>query len=285
MLSSRKQKKLQNLPSLVGVQSLQEAIQVLNARRAPKIYTSHLTNMFKVDMTNPASKTWLDQQLRETESTLKKDEKELEEMEGNHMEKKKPFEETEGNPSSGGEPTAESIAGKTGVSAQNDGPSVDDIDDKNPPATAPGGAHAQSGVSQLTEAIKNMTTVGNSSDPLNEAIIVGMSSGMTKAEAKNAALADTSMMEAVFNKLAGKVLVPIFNAQNGVIQSLKETIIAYDQKLESMRKENKGLSEAIQIKPGQSFIPVPEVQGKSSRPLLEIRNEISHQLHDDTYSI
>jgi len=281
MLSSKKQ---QNKPSLVGIQSLQEAIQVLNARRAPRIYTSHLTNMFKVDLTNPASKTWLDQQLRETENTLNKDEKDKEVEEKKLMGYQQNMKETEGNPSSGQEhPKEMSIADKTGASAQNDGSSVDDIIDKNPPAEAPEGAHAQKGESQLKEAIEKVYDVGNGVDPMNQSVIAGMANGMSQIEATNAASADNNLMEAVFNKQVAKLLVPIFKAQAVYVDSLKETIIGYDQKLEAMRRENKGLNEAVQIIPGQKII-IPDVPVQDKRSLADHRNEISEKLHDTIYN-
>lgn len=282
-------------PSLIDVKSLQEAITVLNARRAPAIYTKTISTIFKADMTNPASKTWINQQLRETENTLKKDEEEkevtekklmgyqtnLQEM-GNHNNMK----ETEGNPSSGPEPTPENIANKTGVSAQNDGSSLDDIHDTNPPIKpAELGAHEQPGVSQLKEAIQKVYNIGSGVDPLNQSVINGMANGMTQVEATNAASADNHMMEAVFNKMAAKILVPIFNAQATQVDSLNETIRVYDQKLEAVRKENKGLSEAVQISPHQTIIPVqtePQNPQADSQSLEDHRAEISKKLKESS---
>lgn len=281
-------KKLQK-PSLVGVTSLQEAITVLNTRKAPKIFTQAISNIFKVDMTNPTSKTWVMQQLQETENTLKKEEEEEEVNKQKQMGYQQNMKETEGNPPSGAEPTPESIADKTGVTAQADGPSLDDIKDKNPPADpAQLGAHAQQGESQLKEAIEKVFNLGNGVDPLNQSVIHGMANGMSQVEATNAASIDNHMMEAVFNKMAAKVLVPIFKAQAAQVESLHETIRISDQKLEGMRKENKGgLNEAIQLNPGQTIIPIPTGiastdHTSTGQTIEEHRLEISQKLKDNT---
>jgi len=279
MLTTRKQEKK---PTLIDVKSLQEAIVVLNARKAPTIYTAAISNIFKADMENPASKTWIEQQLRETEHTLNKDEEDKEAYE----KKMKEMKETEGNPPTTGEPTPESIANKTGVDGQNDGSSLEDIKDKNPAANAPAGVHAQPGGSQLSEAIDKVTKTGNEKDPLNEAIITAMDAGMTRTEAENAAKADTGMMEAVFNKMASQLLVPIFKAQSAEVSSLKETIVAYDQKLEAARKENKGLNEAIQIIPGKeqpSNQPTTPGQPSSENTFRDKSQEITESMKDNLY--
>ncbi len=273
-------------PSLIGVTTLQEAITVLNTRKAPKIYTAAISNIFKADMTNPVAKTWIEQQLRETENTLKKDEEEVEVKKNKEMSYQNNLKETEGNPSSGGEPSTVNIADKSGVSAQNDGPSVDDQIDKAVQSQgAQLGAHAQPGESQLKEAIQKVFNVGSGVDPLNQAVINGMANGMSQVEAQNAASIDNHMMEAIFHRMAAKILVPIFNAQNQQIDSLNETIKIYDQKLEAARKENKGLNEAIQIVPGQTVIPIqtgPQNAQNSTQSLKEHRSDISQKLKDNS---
>lgn len=279
-------KKIQK-PSLIGVKSFQEAVNVLNSRKAPQIYTAAVSNIFKADMANPASKTWIEQSLRETENTLKKDEDDKEATEKKLTGYQNDLKETEENPSSGAEPTPKSIADKSGVSAQNDGASLDDIKDKNPIIEQGSeGAHAQTGESQLKEAIQKVFNVGFGVDPLNQSIINGMSNGMSKAEASNAANADNTMMEAVFHKMAAKLLVPIFKAQSAQVTTLQETIRVYDQKLESARRENKGLNETINLIPGQTIIPVPASSSNiqsSEIPLEEHRNEISKKLKDQSF--
>ena len=280
--------KKQNKPSLIGATTLQEAITVLTARRAPRIYTAAVSNIFKADMKNPASKTWIEQQLRETESTLKKDEDEKEVEDKKLMGYQQNLKETEGNPPSGPNPKPESIADKTGVTAQNDGTSLEDIHDSNPPATQGSeGAHTQQGESQLKEAIDKVFSVGLGVDPLNQSVINGMSNGMSKVEAENAANADNHMMEAVFHKMTARTLVPIFKAQNNLIHNLNETIRVYDQKLEAARKENKGLNEAIQITPSQTVIPVPYQNGPQQenlppKSIKAHREEISQKLKSNT---
>lgn len=275
-------------PSLIGVTSLQEAITVLNARRARPIYTNSVNNIFKADMKNPASKMWIEQELRETEKTLSKDEEEDEIIKKKEMGYQQNLKETEGNPSSGGEPKTQSIADKSGVSSQNDGPSLDAIVDKKPPATdGSEGAHAQTGESQLKEAIDKVFSVGSGVDPMNQAVINGMAHGMSKVEADNAASLDNALMEAIFHKMAAKVLVPIFNAQTSQIHNLQETIKVYDQKLEIARKENKGLQEAVQIQPGsnpiQIIAPTP-TQQLPTQTLEEHRAEIADKLKNPMYS-
>lgn len=282
LITSKKTQK----PSLIGVTSLQEAVVVLNARQAPKIFTQAISNIFKADMTNPASKTWIEQQLRETENTLKKDEEDTEVKDKKLMGYQQNMEETEGNPSSGSEPKPESIADKSGVTAQNDGPSLDDIDNKNPPVKdAQLGAHTQPGISQLKEAIEKVFNVGNGVDPLNKSVIAGMANGMSQVEAQNAASADNHMMEAVFTKMAAKVLVPIFKLQAAQVDTLNETIKVYDQKIEATRKENKGLSEAVQITPSQTIIPIhtePQNSQASTQSLEDHRLEIAQKLKSNS---
>ncbi len=285
MLSTSTQSKKTPKPTLVGVQTLQEAVQVLGVRNAPDIYKRSVQNIFRVDLNVPANKTWVMGQLQETETNLKKEEedKELKEMEMEGY--KHQIKETTGNPPApNAKPKEVNIADKSGVSPQNDGTRLEDIKSKNGP-TGEGseGAHAQSGESQLKEAIEKVHDNGNAVEPMNQSIIAGMDKGMSQVEAHNAATADKNLMEAVFAKQAASIFVPIFNAMNQRISSLQETILIADKKHEADRKVS-GLNEAIQIKPeGPGFAPgtvesttLPElthesIQSKKEDIMTEIR--------------
>lgn len=259
-------------PSLVGVQSLQEAVLVLDGRHAPEIYKRAVQNIFKVDLNVPANKTWVLGQLQETETNLKKDEEDKE-LKENEMEGyKHQIKETEGNPPApNGTPKVVLNAGKSGTSPMSDGTSLEDIKSKNGPAgDSSEGAHAQSGESQLKEAIDKVLDTGSKVDSLNQSIIAGMGKGMSQVEAHNAASADKNLMEAVFAEQAAKIMVPIFNAMSTQITSLKETIIVSDKKHETDRKLQSGLSEAIQITPqGPGYTP-----GIVETPLPDLTNEV-----------
>lgn len=285
MLSTGTKHITKEKPTLVGVQSLQEAIQILSTRKAPDIYKRSVQNIFKVDLNVPANKTWVMGQLQETETNLKKDEEDKE-LKENEMEGyKHQIKETTGNPPApNGKPKEVNIADKSGVSPQNDGPNLESIKSKNGPAgEGSEGAHEQTGESQLKEAIDKVLDTGKGVDSLNQSIIAGMGKGMSQVEAHNAASADKNLMEAVFAQQAAQIMVPIFNAMNAQITSLKETIIVSDRKHEADRKQQSGLSEAIQIKPegpaghapGVAETKLPELTHDS---LLAQRADISKEI-------
>ena len=279
-------------PSIAEVTSYSEAIQVLNVRSVPgsykKMISRSLDLIFKVDTKQPAGRTYVQQQLQETEADLKKVEEEnllghqMNEMEPGEN-KKDEFSETEGNPPSGKENVIEtSIADKSGTSAQSDGGSVDDqINKADQSGEGSKPAQSQPGISQLKEAIQQVADQG-SVDPLNKAVIDYMGNGMSQVEAQNAAVMDNNMMEAVFNKKLAKILPKVLTPFVNEIANLHRTIRVYDGKIEAMRKQSgtNGLQETIQITPPGGTQSAPKTSRFETQTTDEISKDIASKYID-----
>ena len=279
--------KRKTAPSIAEVTSYSEAIQVLNVRGVPGSYKKAISRslelIFKVDAKQPAGRSYIQQQLQETEADLKKVEEEnllghqMNEMEPDeHQKKKDEFSETEGNPPSGKENLSENDSGgKSGTTAQSDGGSTSDVDpsgEGSVEGSKP--AQAQPGISQLKEAIQQVADQG-SVDPLNKAVIDYMGNGMSQVEAQNAAVMDNNMMEAVFNKKLAKILPKVLTPFVNEIANLHRTIRVYDSKIEAMRKQSgiDGFQETIQITP-----PGGVQAAKTSRFEKQTSDEISKDI-------
>ena len=258
----------QQLPKLFEAQTLQEAIQILGARKASPAYNQLVDMAWKIkDETGKIRENML----REAETNLQKDEKTLQEM--IHEEK-----DTEG---AGGK---ESGSGET---AQADGRDLDSV--KGPGAgshDASQPAQSQSGTSQLesplAEAIDQVADMG-SVDPMNTAVIDYIDDGMSKVEASNAAEKDVSMMEAVFNANFKKQMLPILKKMMASTHMTSEAIRTIDGKIESapgLEIQTPGMQETIRL-------PVTDVSPKSSRldeiPIEEVRSEITKKYLSEPY--
>lgn len=280
--------KRKTAPSIAEVTSYSEAIQVLNVRNVPGSYKKTISRsldlIFKVDAKQPAGRTYIRQQLQETEADLKKVEEEN--LLGHQMNEMEPGEndnksETEGNPPSGKENLLENDSGdKTGITAQSDGSSTESV-------APPGGgskegsnpAQAQPGVSQLKEAINQVADMG-SVDPLNKAVIDYMGNGMSQVEAQNAAVMDNNMMEAVFKKGLSKILPKVLTPFVNEIARLQEVIKVYDGKIESVRKATgtQGFQETIQI------VPPGGIQGTGQKSTSRFETQSTEEISKDIAS-
>ncbi len=279
-------------PSIAEVKSYSEAIQVLNVRAVPGSYKKTIARsldlIFKVDAKQPAGRTYIQQQLQETEADLKKVEEENllghQMNEGENGDKDKDeFSETEGNPSSGPEhPKTHDSGDKSGETAQSDGTSVEDQVDKtdaNGEGSKP--AQAQPGISQLKEAIAQVADQG-SVDPLNKAVIDYMGNGMSQVEAQNAASMDNNMMEAVFKKSMAKILPKVLTPFVNEIANLHKTIRVYDGKIEAMRKQSglSGFQETIQIVPPGGIQTATKTSRFETQTVDEISKDIASKYID-----
>ncbi len=286
------------IPKITEATTYQEAVQVLNVRRAPSIFKRTLDLVFKIDTKTPAGRTYHGQMLQEMENDLKKHEEEEEnhamkeaehdndnDNNNNNDEKKKPpFGETEGNPSSGPEhPKEYSIADKTGTTAQSDGGSVEEMHNKAED-TGEGSqpAQAQPGESQLKEAVDQVADMGTV-DPRATSVIDYMSDGMSQVQASNAAAADEKMMEAVFDQKFKKLALPILRAVLADYNKLQEIIRTVDKKHEQKKPET-GFSESVQIQLGDSSKPEKKMNRWSETSPEEIRNNIKDKYLNDMYS-
>lgn len=276
-----------NKPKLTEATTYSEAVQILNARRAPSIFRKHVDMIFKIkDETGSIKK----QMLQEAENDLEKDEEEklighqMNETEDENGEKK--FFETEGNPSSGPEhPKPHDSGNKSGVTAQSDGTSVEDQKDKVD-SSGEGSVPAQSqpGESQLKEAIEQVADMG-SVDPINTATVDYMDRGLSKIEAHNAASLDNNMMEAVFAKQTKKILVPILRGLLKQNQALKEVIRAQDTKYEMSRKASQptGMSEAVTLQNVPAHPQAPKTSRFDNPDIPGLAKEIKSKYIDEGY--
>lgn len=239
-------------PKLTECKSLQEAVQVLNVRRAPQIFRKYVDIAFNIkDETGSIAK----KMLQEAENDLQKDEDEKAKKELHEAEHNKEYpmghqmQETEGNPPSGPEhPKAHDSGGKSGVSAQSDATDVDAMHEK-PTDTGSGSepAQAQPGESQLGEAIDQVADMG-SVDPMNQCVIGKMSQGMSEVEAQNACAKEQSMMEAIVSKVIQKNFGSAWKIVDKNFKALAEGMKTLDGKVENQRKPElgeKGLQEGI----------------------------------------
>lgn len=260
----RRQSSTKNLPKLFEAQTLQEAIQILGAKKAPASFTQIVDIAFKIKDSTGQVRTNM---LREAEINLQK---ELGLREMIHEEK-----DSEGDQR------------KTGESAQADGRKLSDVappGDGSHDASAP--AQSQSGTSQLesplAEAVDQVADMG-SVDPMNTAVIDYIDDGMSKTEASNAAAKDTEMMEAVFTQQFKKHMLPILKKIQAASHMQSEAIRAVDGKVETGKPGlDLSMSETIQI---PTTIPeqVKLINRLDEVPLEETRSEITKKYLSDMY--
>lgn len=228
-------------PKLTECKSLQEAIQVLNVRRAPRIYTKYVETAFNIK--DGMGQGITPQMLQEAENNLQKeeDEKALSEM---HREEEKKKNGEMGHQMTESVQT-EPGPNKDGDSAQSDGRTLDDV--KPPAATAPASEpmQTQSGDSQLGEAIEQVADQGNA-DPMNACVIAKMGQGMSEVEAQNACAKEGSMAEAIFQSNFKKYAIPMFEAANKDLRVINEAIKIQEKKIE-VKPELKGLQESVNM--------------------------------------
>ena len=253
-------------PKLTECKSLQEAVQVLNVRRAPPIFRKYVDMAFNIkDETGSIAK----KMLQEAENDLQKneDDKAKQEMEHNKNNKKE-------HPNTGMD---EMRHGKsemvhtetednrmTGDSAQSDGRTVDEqVDKAKDTGTGSQPAQAQTGTDQLGEAIDQVADQG-SIDPMNTCVIGKMSSGMSEVEAQNACAKEQTMMEGIIANVIQKKFSPAWKTVDKNFKTLQEGMKTLDSKVENARKPElteKGLSEGVNMQ----NIPAAPGQTKNSK--------------------
>ena len=225
-------RKTKTVAKLITAKSLNEAIGILEERKAPEIYKKHVSLAF--NLKNDKDNEIRNRMLSETEEDLENEEKKkLDEMVHERV-------DDQGD------------ARKTGESAQSDGEELDDV---APPGE---GSHegsepaqSQTGTSQLEAALSEAINETHGIDPMNAAIIDYMSDGMSQVEAHNAATKDKKLSEAVWDYKWKQTELPILKSILGEIRSLKETIRSTDRKVEVARtsssKQTGGFNEGIQM--------------------------------------
>ncbi len=242
-------------PKLTECKSLQEAIQVLNVRRAPPIFRKYVDMAFNIkDETGSIAK----KMLQEAENDLQKneDDKAKQEMEHNKNNEK----DKDKNYKSEAIHTEPEDNRMTGQSAQSDGRTVDESADK-PKDTGTGStpAQGQPGTDQLGEAIDQVADQG-SIDPMNTCVIGKMSSGLSEVEAQNACAKEQTMMEGIVAKVIQKKFGSAWKTVDKNFKTLQEGMKTLDSKVENARKPeltDKGLSEGVNLQnvpaaPGQT---------------------------------
>ncbi len=245
-------------PKLTECKSMQEAVQVLNVRRAPQIFRKYVDIAFNIkDETGTIAK----KMLQEAENDLQKDEDEKakQEMENNNHKKEHPntgMDEMQHGKSEMQHGKSEMVHTETednrmtGQSAQSDGRTLGEQKDK---ATDTGSgsepAQAQTGEDQLGEAIDQVADMG-SVDPMNQCVIGKMSSGMSEVEAQNACAKEQSMMEAIVSKVIKDKFGSAWKIVDKQFKTLQEGMKTLDTKVENSRKPElgeKGLSEGVNL--------------------------------------
>lgn len=244
MLSSSKKR-----TRLTEAKSLQEATNILTARKAHPAVKSMVHTAFRVN--DDKEKLAM---LQEAEKILEADERAL----------------------------AESIKVApgdnnrvSGQSAQSDGQTLDDIKEKNPTGTE-GSRPAQSipGVSQLQEMVDaGIGTMGStmgasgpqqtadmgSVDPMNICVIEKMSQGMSEVEAQNACTREIQFSEAIVKRAIGKlpeILKKVAENQAALAEAIQ--IVQNDSKNKGIinlydNKSKQGFAEGVI--PGMTEIP------------------------------
>ncbi len=248
-------------PKLTECKTFQEAVQVLNVRRAPQIFRKYVDIAFNIkDETGSIAP----KMLQEAENDLQKheDEKAKQEMEHN-KEHPNTGMDTKKNGKSEMVHTETEDNRMTGDSAQSDGRTLGEQKDK---ATDTGSgsepAQTQTGESQLGEAIDQVADMG-SVDPMNTCVINKMSSGMSEVEAQNACAKEQSMMEGIVAKVIQKNFGKAWATVDKNFKTLQEGMKTLDSKVENTRKPElteKGLSEGVNMQnlaasPGQGGPP------------------------------
>lgn len=255
----------QKLPKLFEAQTLQEAIQILGAKKAPASFTQIVDIAFKIKDDTGNIRTNM---LREAEINLQK---ELGMREMIHEEV-----DTEGD------------ARKTGESAQADGRTTDTVappGDGSSDASKP--AQSQPGTSQLetplAEAIDQVADMG-SVDPMNTAVIDYIDDGMSKVEANNAAAKDTEMMEAVFSAQFKKHMLPILKKIQATAHMQSEAIRVVDGKVETSGKPGLDYSMSETIRTTKEIpTTISKVNRLDEVPIEETRTNITQKYLSDMY--
>lgn len=249
-------------PKLTECKSLQEAVQVLNVRRAPQIFRKYVDMAFNIkDETGSIAK----KMLQEAENDLQKDEDEKAKQEMEHDKYDKDYEKNHGKSEKHEAIHTETEENRTqGQSAQSDGRTLEEQKDKaKDTGTGSTPAQAQTGTDQLGEAIDQVADVG-SVDPMNTCVIGKMSSGMSEVEAQNACAKEQSMMEAIVSKIIKKKFAPAWKTVDKNMKTLQEGMKTLDSKVENSRKPeltDKGLSEGVNLQ----NIPAAPGQTKNSK--------------------
>jgi len=240
-------------PKLTECKSLQEAVQVLNVRRAPPIFRKYVDMAFNIkDETGSIAK----KMLQEAENDLQKneDEKAKQEMEHNKNNEKDKDNKSEAI-------HTETEKNRTqGQTAQSDGRTLEEQKDKaKDTGSGSTPAQGQTGTDQLGEAIDQVADVG-SVDPMNTCVIGKMNNGMSEVEAQNACAKEQSMMEAIVSKIIKTKFAPAWKTVDKNMKTLQEGMKTLDSKVENTRKPeltDKGLSEGVNLQnvpaaPGQT---------------------------------
>lgn len=248
-------------PKLTECKSLQEAIQVLNVRRAPPIFRKYVDMAFNIkDETGSIAK----KMLQEAENDLQKNEDEKAKHEMQEMEHKKEHPNTGMDEMKHGKSemvhTETEDNRMTGDSAQSDGRTVDEqVDKAKDTGSGSTPAQSQTGTNQLGEAIDQVADQG-SIDPMNTCVIGKMSSGMSEVEAQNACAKEQTMMEGIVAKVIQKKFGSAWKTVDKNFKTLQEGMKTLDSKVENARKPeltDKGLSEGVNLQnvpaaPGQT---------------------------------
>lgn len=250
-------------PKLTECKSLQEAIQVLNVRRAPPIFRKYVDMAFNIkDETGSIAK----KMLQEAENDLQKNEDEKAKHEMQEMEHKKEHPNTGMDEKHGKYGKSEMVHTETednrmtGDSAQSDGRTLEEQKDKaKDTGSGSTPAQSQTGTDQLGEAIDQVADQG-SIDPMNTCVIGKMSSGMSEVEAQNACAKEQTMMEGIVAKVIQKKFGSAWKTVDKNFKTLQEGMKTLDSKVENARKPeltDKGLSEGVNLQnvpaaPGQT---------------------------------
>lgn len=243
-------------PKLTECKSFQEAVQVLNVRRAPQIFRKYVDIAFNIkDETGSIAP----KMLQEAENDLQKheDEKAKQEMEHNKEHPNTGMDQKKNGKSEMVHTETEDNR-MTGDSAQSDGRTLDEQKDKaKDTGAASEPAQSQTGTDQLGEAIDQVADMG-SVDPMNTCVINKMGSGMSEVEAQNACAKEQSMMEGIVAKVIQKNFVKAWATVDKNFKTLQEGMKTLDSKVENTRKPeltDKGLSEGVNM---QNIMAHPE---------------------------
>ena len=237
-------------PKLTECKTFQEAVQVLNVRRAPQIFRKYVDIAFNIkDETGSIAP----KMLQEAENDLQKheDEKAKQEMEHNYKNNEHPNTGMDNKNGKKENIKTETEENRTqGQSAQSDGRTVEEAANKaTDTGSASEPAQAQPGTDQLGEAIDQVADQG-SIDPMNTCVIGKMSSGMSEVEAQNACAKDQSMMEGIVANVISKKFGKAWATVDKNFKTLQEGMKTLDSKVENTRKpelSEKGLSEGVNL--------------------------------------
>lgn len=253
-------RKTTKIVKLTTAKSLNEAVIILKDRKAPSIFKQSVETAF--NLKNDKNNKIRIGMLNEAEQHLTAYEKDLSE----NIVTEQQTEGTNGKDGQTGEGTG-----------QADGRELDALTETPESGDGSEPAQAQTGESQLDTALTKINETGpNEVDPMNKAIMDYMEDGMSQVEAGNAVVKDKKLSEAVFNTMFRKQIVPLLKAVGMDMNSLRETIMATDSKVEIARVPDQtngtgGLNETVII---------PETQAsqgaKYSNDLDVIASKKSH---------